>query len=225
MSETQRKEGERDWDALEAALQAPDHAPGATVPAGELQYWKGLAVLRGAALATAERRVAMYQNAHTLALDVVNAENERADRYEKALRRILELLHEGDHGADTDPECVDAFARGKYEGCESCHSALIAASALAPSVERGSGERERAPVAYPADAWHDDDGPVLWWRFPIAEPPYCGTPGDSEWPDEEGCFTHWTRLALPDDSMYRADAGLATVSTPINDVQEVPRAE
>lgn len=28
------------------------------------------------------------------------------------------------------------------------------------------------------DEWHEDDGPVLWWEFPVNEPPYVGTPLD-----------------------------------------------
>jgi len=62
--------------------------------------------------------------------------------------------------------------------------------------------------------WHEDHGPVLWWRFPIEEPPYVGTPLDrghtvelhtqdsptpriatrtsiGGWP---GYHTHWTPL-------------------------------
>lgn len=26
--------------------------------------------------------------------------------------------------------------------------------------------------------WHEDDGDVMWWRFPIEEPPFVGTPLD-----------------------------------------------
>jgi hypothetical protein len=46
-------------------------------------------------------------------------------------------------------------------------------------------------VAIPAEQWHEDDGPVLWWRFPVIEPPYAGTPNDCDWP---GCHTHYTSL-------------------------------
>lgn len=45
--------------------------------------------------------------------------------------------------------------------------------------------------ARPLDDWHEDDGPALWWRFPVNEPPYAGTPLDSDWP---GYHTHWTPL-------------------------------
>lgn len=43
----------------------------------------------------------------------------------------------------------------------------------------------------PLDDWHEDDGPALWWRFPVDEPPFSGTPLDSDWP---GYHTHWTPL-------------------------------
>jgi hypothetical protein len=48
-------------------------------------------------------------------------------------------------------------------------------------------------AAKPFESWSDDDGVVLWWVFPIQEPPYVGSPLDSEWP---GYHTHWTPLPL-----------------------------
>jgi len=44
------------------------------------------------------------------------------------------------------------------------------------------------------DDWHENYGSVLWWKFPIEEPPYCGSPLDSDWPDYH---THWTPLLTP----------------------------
>jgi hypothetical protein len=35
---------------------------------------------------------------------------------------------------------------------------------------------EPAERARPLDEWHDDMGDVLWWKFPVTEPPYCGSP-------------------------------------------------
>ena len=67
----------------------------------------------------------------------------------------------------------------------------------------------------PLSEWHEDIGDVLWWSFPIQEPPYIGTPFDlgqtvevsmhdfngkhighmnaevGGWP---GYHTHWTPL-------------------------------
>lgn len=44
------------------------------------------------------------------------------------------------------------------------------------------------------EEWRESDGPVLWWRLPVDEPPYVGTPVDSGWP---GHHTHWTRIPKP----------------------------
>lgn len=72
--------------------------------------------------------------------------------------------------------------------------------------------------------WHEDIGPVLWWIFPLSEPPYVGSPLDcghtveihtqiphlsheamdracqisrifiGGWP---GYHTHWTPIPIP----------------------------
>ncbi|MBS6069797.1 MAG: hypothetical protein KIB10_10335, partial [Enterococcus avium] len=43
---------------------------------------------------------------------------------------------------------------------------------------------------------HEDIGPVLWWDFPVEEPPYCGTPLDDDFPKYK---THFTELHIPDE--------------------------
>lgn len=42
--------------------------------------------------------------------------------------------------------------------------------------------------------WHEDYGSVIWWTFPISEPPWVGTPLHSDWP---GYHTHWTPIFMP----------------------------
>lgn len=49
-------------------------------------------------------------------------------------------------------------------------------------------------VLHKREDWHEDHGDVVWWWFPIVEPPYVGTPMDSDWP---GCHTHWSALDVP----------------------------
>jgi len=46
----------------------------------------------------------------------------------------------------------------------------------------------------PIVEWHEDYGAVLLWRFPIEEPPYCGTPLDGSWTNYH---THWTPIVTP----------------------------
>lgn len=74
----------------------------------------------------------------------------------------------------------------------------------------------------PLSEWNEEDGDVLWWRFPIEEPPYVGTPLDlghtfeiiaryidqgqlveklqrqlvGGWP---GYHTHWTPIECPSE--------------------------
>lgn len=49
-------------------------------------------------------------------------------------------------------------------------------------------------LARPGEEYHEDMGNVLWWRFPIVEPPYVGMPDDSDWP---GYHTHFTPIPMP----------------------------
>jgi len=44
------------------------------------------------------------------------------------------------------------------------------------------------------DEYHEDFGAVLWWRFPVVEPPYVGSPLDDDFPNY---VTHWTCIAIP----------------------------
>lgn len=37
---------------------------------------------------------------------------------------------------------------------------------------------DQVVVPRPLSEWHEDMGAMLWWAFPIEEPPYCGTPND-----------------------------------------------
>lgn len=74
-----------------------------------------------------------------------------------------------------------------------------AAPALAAEVERLRAEVERdkcaAIVPRPGAEWDEDMGPVLWWKFPIIEPPYVGSPLDDDFPPH---VTHFTPILLPE---------------------------
>lgn len=53
-----------------------------------------------------------------------------------------------------------------------------------------------ARKAIPLSDWHEGIGAALWWRFPVEEPPYCGSPVCDDWP---GYHTHWTPILVPHD--------------------------
>lgn len=67
-----------------------------------------------------------------------------------------------------------------------------------------SYDAKRVPepiILYEAHDWGEDDSNVIWWTFPIAEPPYVGTPIDSDWPFGENYEKRgdlrWQRLTVP----------------------------
>ncbi|WP_342471618.1 hypothetical protein MHH70_12440 [Metasolibacillus sp. FSL H7-0170] len=57
------------------------------------------------------------------------------------------------------------------------------------------GELEDLLEPIPADEWHEDDGDVIWWKFPIDEPPYLGSPLDKKFRFDY--YTHFTRFLIP----------------------------
>lgn len=65
---------------------------------------------------------------------------------------------------------------------------------LLDEVERLRVTLEDADEPKPIDQWGEDYGDCLWWSLPIEEPPYCGTPLDSNFPNY---VTHFTRLIVP----------------------------
>lgn len=78
--------------------------------------------------------------------------------------------------------------------------------------------------ANPLRDYEEKMGAVLWWSFPVMEPPYCGSPLDcghtvevsvkafgvdkivrayvGGWP---GYHTHWTPIEPPDDPRTATD--------------------
>jgi hypothetical protein len=65
------------------------------------------------------------------------------------------------------------------------------------ATTEGREEPSRAMFpARPMSEWHEDKGPKLWWKFPVVEPPYSGSPGDDDFPDY---VTHWTDIVVPNE--------------------------
>ena len=50
--------------------------------------------------------------------------------------------------------------------------------------------------AHLAEHWNEDIGDVLWWNFPVEEPPYCGTPLDERFPKYK---THFSVIDMPNE--------------------------
>ncbi len=62
--------------------------------------------------------------------------------------------------------------------------------------------------ARPIEAYTEDMGPVLWWVFPITEPPYCGGPNDCGHTVEIHTATpHMLPFRKQDDTVTRVFVG------------------
>lgn len=59
---------------------------------------------------------------------------------------------------------------------------------------RQLGKLEDMLEPSPIDKWDEDIGPCLWWTFPIEEPPYSGSPLDTDFPSY---VTHFTEIIMP----------------------------
>ncbi|WP_260603074.1 hypothetical protein [Enterococcus durans] len=64
-----------------------------------------------------------------------------------------------------------------------------------PKVTLDEPQAEKVE-AHLAEHWNEDIGNVLWWDFPVEEPPYCGTPLDEHFPKYK---THFTTIDMPNE--------------------------
>ena len=90
--------------------------------------------------------------------------------------------------ADTCPEAPLEEMDPEVHGWRRCFTAKEFSETIRAALDRW-GRPAAAPVAIPGEEYHEDMGPVTWWRLPVDEPPWVGTPNDSDWP---GYHTHFT---------------------------------
>jgi len=101
-----------------------------------------------------------------------------------ALAESHEISYNADYGRVEYPFVEGHDMRDELLSYSRALIALCARPTIKPVAE----------AATPGEDYHEDLGPVLWWRIPIEEPPWCGMPNDSDWP---GYHTHFTRLPAP----------------------------
>lgn len=66
---------------------------------------------------------------------------------------------------------------------------LINGHCYVPASDVGNAAPATVAIPRPLEEWHEDDGFVTWWKFPVDEPSWIGSPLCSDWP---GYHTHWT---------------------------------
>lgn len=112
----------------------------------------------------------------------------RKDILGDVLSPLIEMLAHGEIKYGT-PGTRDCDVTEHNQRLRAAGSALVA---LREQIE---GFRQ-ASTPQPAAEYHEDLGPVLWWRLPVEEPPHVGTPLGSEWPGD-GHFSHFTLIPIP----------------------------
>ena len=88
-----------------------------------------------------------------------------------------------------------ATSTGVEANNKTLSTGVFAGLGIAKSVLTKLEEPQKV-IAHLAEKWHEDIGPVLWWDFPVEEPPYCGTPLDDDFPKYK---RHFTELHIPDE--------------------------
>ena len=63
-------------------------------------------------------------------------------------------------------------------------------------LEQLDEPKDEKVEAHLAEHWNEDIGDVLWWNFPVEEPPYCGTPLDEHFPKYK---THFSMIDMPNE--------------------------
>lgn len=79
----------------------------------------------------------------------------------------------------------------EFYGCDPMYYDVDALAIAQHLIAHGVTVQEGAR---PIEEWNEDFGDVLWWKFPVEEPPYVGSPLDEKWP---GYHTHWTFISIP----------------------------
>ena len=77
--------------------------------------------------------------------------------------------------------------------CDRCGASGAERDSWEEAIEAWNRRAQECPR--PLEEWHEDYGDVLWWKFPIEEPPYVGSPLCDDWP---AYHTHWTPIVCPE---------------------------
>lgn len=111
-------------------------------------------------------------------------------------RRVCEYLIRLTRGASLSRVVCNATVM--LDPCNKCVDPQADTIKYHPDTVDGTAARKAIPLS----DWHEDIGAALWWRFPVEEPPYCGSPVCDDWP---GYHTHWTPILVPHEPAVAAD--------------------
>ena len=108
------------------------------------------------------------------------------------VEQVRDAIHAGERSASKAGSCQAINCSGadgvpKARCCMPCEAMVAEVVKLI--------EARYLPAARPREEWDEEDGPALWWFFPIVEPPYAGDPREDDFPDY---YTHWTPIVCPE---------------------------
>lgn len=103
------------------------------------------------------------------------------EEIERARQRITYLL-----GINNEFEAIARAARANLR------ASVEALGEIEPRWRKLEWDMQTLTTPRPIEEYHEDMGTVLWWKFPIVEAPYVGTPNDFG-------YTVEVRLASSDD--------------------------
>jgi len=102
-----------------------------------------------------------------------------SDRFDEEARELV-----------TQRACADALYCYDAKLCPNCEAQTKFIAAKLRELHQQWQDEVRK--LNPREEWHEDFGSVLWWRVPIVEPPYCGSPLEDDFPEDY--YTHWSKL-------------------------------
>ncbi|WP_438498587.1 hypothetical protein [Paenibacillus sp. IHBB 3054] len=195
----------RDWQKDMALVQGTikhDAFPAWTEPmlfwlqayaaeANEVCYWKGEAESEKARADTAEELAVQYKEERD------SGDEARAEVYGRLLEaegREQQLKEESSEAVEGLYQIVQRGDLTSFDLDQANQFRIQYISTLYPDTPAPTPEIKQPAAARPINEWYEELSDVLWWKFPIEEPPYCGTPLDADWPDY---CTHWTPLVIP----------------------------
>lgn len=111
---------------------------------------------------------------------------------ETVKEKLAKLIENGKPCPDGNPFDEEACLKCRYKDDKHCDMTRLVEYLIQNGVTIQEWVSvDEPPIARSLEEWHEDFGDVLWWQFPIEEPPYVGSPLCSDWP---GYHTHWTPL-------------------------------
>lgn len=127
-----------------------------------------------------------------------------SDNEQELVEKIADAIMAEYYGLKEMPDykLAEQKKSDQYSQCLRYAAVAIAAYEGALKKENESlkkqweGLKEYYEALQPIEDWTEDDGNVLWWCLPICEPPYCGTPYDTDFRADngEGYFTHFSYI-------------------------------